>query len=125
MRVFVAGGTGAVGRRLVPMLVADGDRVTVSARSPARADVFAGLGVETIVADGLDRGAMMRAVARAAPDVVVHQMTSIPRMTGMRRFDEDFATTNRLRTEGTDHLVEAARAAGVRRIVAQSFGNWN
>ncbi len=125
MRVFVAGGTGAVGRRLVPMLVAEGDRVTVSTRSPANAGVFAGLGVETVVADGLDRDAVMRAVSAAAPEVVIHQMTRIAGVTNMKRFDEAFAPTIRLRTEGTDHLVEAARAAGARRIVAQSFGNWN
>ena len=124
MRVFVAGGTGAVGRCLVPMLVAGGDRVTVSSRSPGAPGAFAGLGVETVVADGLDRDAVKRAVARAEPDVVVHQMTSIPRRMDMKRFDEAFEATIRLRIEGTDHLVEAARAAGAVRIVAQSFGNW-
>ena len=125
MRVFVAGGTGAIGRRLVPMLAADGDHVTVSTRTPRAAYAFAGLGVETVVADGLDREAVMRAVTRAEPDVVVHQMTSLAGVTNLRRFDEAFALTNRLRSEGTDHLVEAARAAGARRVVAQSFGNWD
>jgi 2-alkyl-3-oxoalkanoate reductase len=83
------------------------------------------MGAEPAIADGLDRGAVMQAVMRAEPEVVIHQMTALEQMKSMKRFDDEFAVTNRLRTEGTDHLIEAARAAGARRLIAQSYGSWN
>jgi nucleoside-diphosphate-sugar epimerase len=125
MRIFVAGAGGAVGARLVPMLIAGGHDVVAMTRSPGKSDALRALGAEPDVADGLDRGAVMQAVMRAEPEVVVHQMTALAQLKSMKRFDDEFALTNRLRTEGTDHLVEAARAAGVRRLIVQSYGNWN
>jgi 2-alkyl-3-oxoalkanoate reductase len=125
MKIFVAGATGAIGKRLVPLLVASGADVVAMTRSPEKARSLRAYGAEPVVADGLDREAVMAAVARAEPEVVVHEMTGLTGMTSLRNFDKAFALTNRLRTDGTDHLVDAARAAGARRFVAQSFGNWN
>jgi 2-alkyl-3-oxoalkanoate reductase len=124
MRVFVAGATGALGRRLVPLLVAGGHQVTAMTRSPGKAAGLRAAGAEPVVADALDRDAVLAAVAEARPEVVVHQLTALAGALDFRRFDESFAATNRLRTEGTDHLVAAARAAGARRLVAQSFTGW-
>jgi nucleoside-diphosphate-sugar epimerase len=125
MRIFVAGAGGAVGARLVPMLAAGGHDVVAMTRSPRKADSLRAMGAEPAVADGLDRGAVMQAVMRAEPEVVIHQMTALGQIKSMKRFDDEFALTNRLRTEGTDHLIEAARAAGARRLIAQSYGSWN
>jgi 2-alkyl-3-oxoalkanoate reductase len=125
MRIFVAGASGAVGGRLVPMLVDGGHDVVAMTRSPQKAEALRALGAEPAVADGLDRSAVMQAVVRAEPEVVIHQMTALSEIKSMKKFDDEFALTNRLRTEGTDHLVEAARAAGVRRLIVQSYGNWN
>src|SRR5205085_4175269 len=94
-------------------------------RSTKKTDALRAAGAEPIVADGLDRAAVMRAITQAEPEVVIHQMTALTGVTSFKKFDDEFALTNRLRTEGTDHLLEAARAAGVRRIIAQSYGNWN
>jgi nucleoside-diphosphate-sugar epimerase len=124
MRIFVAGATGALGRRLVPLLVAGGHQVTAMTRSPAKADGLRAAGAEPVVADALDREAVLVAVTAARPEVVVHQLTELAGVTNLRKFDAGFAATNRLRTEGTDHLLAAARAAGTRRFVAQSFAGW-
>src|SRR6516165_8244171 len=121
MRVFVAGGTGAVGRYLIPALIADGHQVTASTRSAGKSAELAAAGVVPVVMDGLDRDAVLAAVRDAAPEVIVHQMTSVSATKDFRRFDEEFAVTNELRTRGTDYLLEAARLAGVRRFIAQSF----
>jgi nucleoside-diphosphate-sugar epimerase len=125
MKVFVAGGTGAIGARLVPLLVTGGHDVAAMTRSPRKADALRAAGAEPVVADGLDRAAVMQAVMRAKPEVVIHQMTDLTGVNSFRRFDDEFALTNRLRTEGTDHLLAAALAAGARRVIAQSYGNWN
>jgi 2-alkyl-3-oxoalkanoate reductase len=125
MKVFVAGATGALGRRLVPILVGRGYDVVAMTRSPAKEGSLRAMGSEPVVADGLDRAAVVKAVTGSSPDAVVHEMTGLSEMTSLRNFDKEFALTNRLRTEGTDHLLEAARAAGARRFVAQSFGNWD
>lgn len=125
MKVFVAGATGAMGKRLVPALVAAGHEVTAMTRSPGKTAALAAAGATPAVADGLDRASVLRAVEQAAPDVIIHQLTGLTGMKSLKRFDAEFAATNRLRTEGTDNLLAAARAAGVRRIVAQSYGNWN
>jgi nucleoside-diphosphate-sugar epimerase len=129
VRVFVAGGTGVVGRRLVPQLVARGHRVTATTTSAAKLDLLAQLGADGVVMDGLDAVSVGEAVAKARPDAIVHQMTAIsPAHAGepdMKHMDRWFATTSRLRTEGTDHLLAAAEATGVSHVVAQSYASWN
>ena len=126
MRVFVAGGTGVVGRRLVPELVARGHRVTATTQSAAKLAAIEDMGAEGVVMDGLNAMAVGEVVAQAHPHVIVHQMTAIGgRRPDMKHIDRWFAATNRLRTEGTDHLVAAAAAAGVPHLVAQSYASWN
>ena len=125
MKVFVAGAGGAVGKRLIPLLVASDYDVVAMTRSPEKVDFLKEAGAEPVVADGLDRTAVMEAVTRAEPEVIMHQMSGLTGIKSFKKFDNEFALTNRLRTEGTNHLLEAARAAGARRLIAQSFGNWN
>ncbi len=124
MRIFLAGATGALGSRLVPLLVDAGHQVTGTTRSPAKADALRAAGAEPAVVDGLDRDAIVAAIVAARPDAIVHQLTALSRLGNMRDFDAEFALTNRLRTEGTDHLLAGARAAGVGRFVAQSYAGW-
>src|SRR5215213_278574 len=129
MRVFVAGGTGVMGRRLVPQLVARGHQVTATTTSAAKLGLLQQLGADGVVMDGLDAGSVGEAVAAARPDAIVHQMTAISLAHAgkpdMKHIDRWFATTNRLRTEGTDHLLAAAEATGVSNFVAQSYASWN
>lgn len=125
MRVFVAGATGAMGRYLVPRLIAAGHEVTGLARSQQTADWLRGAGVQVAMADALDRDGLITAVREAKPEAVIHQLTGLAGATDYRRFDKSFALTNRLRMIGTDNLLEAARAAGARRFIAQSYGGWN
>lgn len=124
MRVFVAGATGALGRELVPRLVARGHDVTGMTRSASKQEMLRGLGARAAVADALDPDAVAAAVAAAEPEVIVHELTALSGEMDLRHMDRFFATTNRLRTEGTDHLLAAARAVGARRFVAQSFAGW-
>jgi nucleoside-diphosphate-sugar epimerase len=125
MRVFVAGGAGVIGRQLVPQLVARGHQVTATTTSAARLDMLARLGAHGVVMDGLDAASVGEAVASARPDAIVHEMTALSAAHAgkpdIRHFDRWAATTLRLRTEGTDHLLAAAVAAGVGHVVAQSF----
>jgi len=129
MRVFVAGGSGVLGRRLVPLLVSAGHQVTATTTSKARTGLLEQLGAQAVVMDGLDATSVGEAVALARPEVIVHQMTAIsPTHAGkpdLRHLDRWFATTNRLRTEGTDHLLAAAEATGVSHVVAQGYASWN
>jgi nucleoside-diphosphate-sugar epimerase len=125
MRVFVAGASGAVGRRLVPMLLARGHQVTGTTTSDRGIALLQGLGADAVVVDGLDAAGIGQAVARAEPDAIIHQMTALSGTPDFRHFDRWFATTNRLRTEGTAHLLAAAQASGVQRFVAQSFTGWS
>ncbi|MEU6849218.1 NAD(P)-dependent oxidoreductase [Actinacidiphila alni] len=129
MRVFVAGGTGVVGRLLVPRLVARGHQVTATTTSAAKLPLLGGMGADGVVMDGLDAASVGEAVGAARPDVVVHQMTAIsPAHAGkpdFKHMDRWFAPTIRLRTEGTDHLLAAAEATGVPHVVAQSYAGWN
>src|SRR5215467_14330611 len=122
MRVLVAGATGAIGKQLVPRLVAAGHEVHGMTRSESKRAMLRELGAVPAVADALDPEKVAEAVGRARPDVIVHQLTAIPVSLDLRHFDRDFALTNRLRTEGTDHLLSAGQAVGVRRFVAQSNG---
>lgn len=125
MRVFLAGATGVVGQHLVPQLIAAGHEVVATTRSPAKTGALRALRAEPVVVDGLDAVAIGEAVGRAEPDAIVHQMTALAGMgSNLRRFDRDFATTNALRTAGTDHLLAAAFASGVRRFIAASYTGW-
>ena len=124
MKVLIAGATGALGMQLVPRLVAGGHEVIGMSRSETKRDALAQLGATLVVADALDPDAVTRAVQQAEPEVIVHQLTALSGAIDLRRFDRSFEQTNRLRTEGTDHLLAAGRAAGVRRFVAQSFAGW-
>jgi nucleoside-diphosphate-sugar epimerase len=120
MKVFVAGATGALGTQLVPQLAAAGHDVIGMTRSPAKTDMLRALGARPVVADALDRDAVARAVAGTEPEVIVHQLTALSGDMDLRHFDRFFAMTNRLRTEGIDHLLAAGRAVGIRRFIAQS-----
>ncbi len=121
VRVFLAGATGVIGRWLVPRLVAAGHDVTGMTRSEAKTALLRGLGAQPVVADALDAAGLRAAVAAARPDVVIHQLTDIPAALDPKRYEQQMAGNDRLRIEGTANLVDAARAAGVGRIVAQSI----
>src|SRR6266540_4742005 len=129
MRVFMAGGTGVIGRRLVPQLVARGHQVTATTTSAGKLGLLEQLGAEGIVMDGLDAVSVGEAVATARPDAIVHQMTALSvahaGKPNLRQADRFFATTNRLRSEGTDHLLAAAEATGVSHVVAQGHASMN
>jgi nucleoside-diphosphate-sugar epimerase len=124
MRVFVAGGTGAIGGHLVPRLVAEGHQVVTTSRSSAKFSMIHAWGAHPVVMDGLDRESVRAAVAAARPDVIVHQMTALAGLSNLRNFDRAFASTNQLRTQGTRYLLDAAAETGVQRFVAQSFTGW-
>lgn len=121
MRVFLAGAAGAIGRQLVPMLLGEGHEVVGTTRSAVRAGQIEAAGARAVVVDALDAEALAEAVAKAAPDAVVHELTSLPQRIDPRTIERDFAANDRLRTEGTRNLVRAARAAGAGRIVTQSI----
>src|SRR5262249_20389121 len=123
MRVFVVGASGAIGTRLVPQLIARGHEVIGAFRSPGNAERVRALGAEPIVLNLLDARAVRRAVLDTKPEAIVHQATALADLRDFKHFDRSFAQTNRLRTEGTDALLAAAREAGVRRFVAQSFAS--
>jgi nucleoside-diphosphate-sugar epimerase len=123
MRVFVVGASGAIGSRLVPQLIERGHDVIGSARSADRAERLRRLGAESVVLDALDARAVREAVAAAQPEAIVHQATALTGISDLKHFDRTFAQTNRLRTEGTDNLLAAAREAGVGRFVTQSNAN--
>jgi nucleoside-diphosphate-sugar epimerase len=121
MRVFVTGATGALGRHLVPGLVAAGHEVTATTRTPGKVAQLRAAGAEPVVVDGLDREAVIAAVRTAAPEVIVHQMTALAGMRSLRNPDKAFAATNELRTRGTGNLLAAAAQAGTRRVIAQGY----
>lgn len=125
MKIFVAGATGAVGSQLVPLLVGAGHDVVGTTTAPERAHRVSAVGAKPVVLDILDPEAVGRVVSEEAPDVIVHEATAIAAVAGdLRKFDRAFALTNRLRTEGTDHLLAAAQAVGARKFVAQSYAGW-
>jgi nucleoside-diphosphate-sugar epimerase len=125
MKVLVAGATGGLGRSLVPQLIAAGHEVTGMTRSESGASSVRSFGADVVLADGLDTAAVRAAVEKVRPEVVVHQMTALKGGIDFKHFDDSFAMTNRLRTEGTDNLLAASQAAGVRRFVVQSYAGWN
>jgi nucleoside-diphosphate-sugar epimerase len=124
MKVFVAGATGAMGKQLVPRLVRAGHEVVGMTRSESKQAELYDLGATPVLADALNPEHVASAVAHAQPDVIVHQLTALSGSLDMRHFDRDFALTNRLRTEGLDHLLSAGRATGVKRFIAQSYTGW-
>ena len=129
MRVFVAGGSGVIGRRPVPQLVAHGHQVTATTTSAGRLGLLEQLGAEGVVMDGLDAASVGEAVAAARPDAIVNQMTALSvahaGKPNLRRADRFFAATNRLRSEGADHLLAAAEATGVSHVVVQGHASMN
>ncbi|HET6548926.1 MAG TPA: NAD(P)-dependent oxidoreductase [Solirubrobacter sp.] len=124
MRVFLVGASGAIGTRLVPQLTERGHEVIGTATTPERAERVRKLGAEPVVLDLLDAPAVRAAVLAAQPEAIVHQATALSNVTDFKHFDRSFAQTNRLRTEGTDALLAAAREAAVTRFVAQSFASY-
>lgn len=120
MRVFLAGATGVLGRRLLPLLLAAGHEVHATTRRPERLKALADAGAEPVLVDALDREALSASVLAARPDAVIHQLTAIPTRINPRTMERDFADNDRLRSEGTANLIAAARAAGAGRILAQS-----
>lgn len=124
MKIFLAGATGAIGKRLLPMLVAAGYQVTGTTRTAAKAGSIRAVGAKPEVVDALNKWQVMEAVQRTKPDVIIHELTAIPESLNLKRFDESFALTNMLRTDGTDHLLAAARQTGCQRFIAQSYAGW-
>lgn len=121
MRILVAGATGVIGRRLAALLVEAGHEVTGTTRSSKKAEDLRTLGVEPVVCDVLDHRALREAVVAVRPEVVVHELTDLPKAINPRKMEEQLAANDRLRREGTRNLVEAALSAGARRMVAQSI----
>ena len=124
MRIFLAGATGAIGQHLVPALVSAGHSVVAMIRSQGKADLVGLMGARPVIADAFDASAVLAAVRQAQPEIVIHQLTAIPPNANFRTFDRDFALTNRLRREGLNNLLAAARSVGASRFIAQSFVGW-
>jgi nucleoside-diphosphate-sugar epimerase len=124
MKVLVTGGTGAIGKFLLPLLVENKHEVTALTRSVTKGEQIEDIGVSAIIVDPLDKQRLTAAVRRAEPDVIIHQLTALSGVGNLRNLDQDFALTNRFRTEVTDTLLAAARTIGTRRFIAQSFCGW-
>jgi nucleoside-diphosphate-sugar epimerase len=124
MRVFVAGSTGAIGKFLVPELIAGGHEVVALVRSEAKRNQVESAGARAVVADALNRSELTAAIRQAEPEVIIDQLTALAGAVDLKHFDRQAAATNRLRTEGADSMLAAARAVGTRRFIAQSFCGW-
>jgi uncharacterized protein YbjT (DUF2867 family) len=124
MRVFVAGSTGAVGKRLVPHLVEHGHEVVALVRDAQKAKALETMGAKVALADALNKEELTTAIRRAEPEVIIHQLTALASAGNFKKFDAEFALTNRFRTEVTDTMLAAARLVGTRRFIAQSFCGW-
>jgi 2-alkyl-3-oxoalkanoate reductase len=124
MRVFVAGATGAIGRRLVPQLVEAGHRVTAITRSKEKLGLLSDLGAEAVVCDVFDAGRLGSVVARTEPDAVINQLTDLPQSLNPRKLKEYYAANDRVRRQGTRNLLDAARGAGVSRFIVQGAAYW-
>jgi 2-alkyl-3-oxoalkanoate reductase len=124
MRILIAGASGAIGKRLVPMLVNAGHAVIATTRTRDKLDGLRATGADAVILDGLDADGVMKTVTELRPEAVVHQMTALTSMRDLKHWDDEFAMTNRLRTEGTRYLLAAAHAAGARQFVAQSYAGW-
>jgi nucleoside-diphosphate-sugar epimerase len=123
MKVFLAGASGALGRRLIPQLIEHGHSVVGTTRTEAKAATLFDLGAKPVVLDALDRDAVIKAVVDAQPDAIIHQLTALSHI-DFRKFEKSFELTDRLRTEGTDNLLAAADAVGVAHFIAQSYAGW-
>jgi len=124
MRVFVAGSTGAVGQRLVPLLLKRGHQVGALSRTSQKAKQLEALGAKAVVADAFDKDGLTTAIQQTEPEVIIHQLTALKGVANFKKLDEEMALTNRLRTEVTDTLLTAARLVGARRFITQSFCGW-
>lgn len=124
MRVFVAGSTGAIGKFLVPHLVENGYEVVALVRTAQKAKALEVLGATVTLADALNKEELTAAIRRAQPEVIIHQLTALAGVGNFKKLDEEFALTNRFRTEVTDTMLAAARMVGTRRFIAQSFCGW-
>src|SRR4030088_1572432 len=124
MKVLVTGGTGAIGKFLLPLLVENRHEVVALTRSVTKADQLEDSGVSAVIVDPLDKPRLTAAVRRAEPDVIIHQLSALSGVGNLRKFDQEFALTNRFRTEVTDTLLAAARTIGTRRFIAQSYCGW-
>jgi nucleoside-diphosphate-sugar epimerase len=124
MRVFVAGSTGAIGKFLVPLLIENGHEVVALARAPRKAESLEAMGAKVAIADALKKEDLTAAIRKAEPEVIIHQLTALAGVGNFKKFDEEFALTNRLRTEVTDTMLAAARMVGTRRFIVQSFCGW-
>src|SRR5215475_14352976 len=124
MKVFVAGGTGAVGKFLIPLLIENGYEVVALARTARKAEALKDMGAKVAIADALNKEELTAAIRRAEPEVIIHHLTALVGAGNFKKFDEEFALTNRFRTEVTDTMLAAARLVGSRRFIAQSFCGW-
>ena len=124
MRVFIAGGSGAVGRQLIPQLVAAGHHVVSISRTENRVARLRSLGAEALLADVFDRAQLQRVVADAAPDAIINQLTDLPQSMDPRELRSIYRRNDRVRREATRNILDAAHAAGVQRVVAQSVAFW-
>jgi nucleoside-diphosphate-sugar epimerase len=124
MKVFVAGSTGAIGRILLPLLLQNGHEVVALVRSPQKANGVEALGAKVALADALNKEELTAAIRQADPEVIIHQLTALTGVGNLRKLDEEFALTNRLRTEATDTILAAGRAVKTRRVIVQSFCGW-
>jgi 2-alkyl-3-oxoalkanoate reductase len=124
MKILVTGGTGAIGKFLLPLLLDNKHEVVALTRSVTKAAQLEDSGVSAIIVDPLDKPRLTAAVRRAEPDVIIHQLTALSSVGNFRKFDQEFALTNRFRTEVTDTLLAAARTIGTRRFIAQSYCGW-
>jgi len=124
MKIFVTGGTGAIGKFLLPQLLDKGHEVVALTRSPDKAVLIEQVGASAVIADPLDKQQLTAAVRRAEPEVIIHQLSALKDAGNFRKFDQEYALTNRFRTEVTDTLLAAARTIGTRRFIAQSYCGW-
>jgi nucleoside-diphosphate-sugar epimerase len=124
MKIFVTGATGAIGRFLLPQLIEKGHEVVALTRSPDKAEQIERVGASAVIADPLDKAQLTAAVRRAEPEVIIHQLSALTKAGNFRKMDQEFALTNRFRTEVTDSLLAAARTIGTRRFIAQSYCGW-
>src|SRR3954466_7792667 len=124
MKIFVTGGTGALGKFLLPQLLEKGHEVVALSRSADRAESIEKMGASAVIADPLSKEQLTAAVRRAEPEVIIHQLTALKGVENFKKLDENFALTNRFRTEVTDTLLAAARTIGTKRLIVQSYCGW-